>query len=77
MSQSHAPILNRLIDTGHADDPWALIVPAAMEGDADLEAFLDKPRAIDLPKRSRTFPHITMCDTVCVWPRTSTSIRHS
>jgi hypothetical protein len=45
-------VIERLIDTGNADEPWALILLAAMEGEAELNAFLDKARTIDPPTRA-------------------------
>ena len=44
-------ILDRLSDTGNTDEPWALILLAAMEGEAELEAFLNQTRSIDPPTR--------------------------
>ena len=32
-------VIDRLIDTGNADEPWALVVLAAMEGAQQLEQF--------------------------------------
>lgn len=47
-----ARVIDRLIDTGKADEPWALIVLAAMEGEQELNAFLDKTHSVESPKRS-------------------------
>jgi hypothetical protein len=52
--ETQSLIFHRLIDTGHSDESWALILLAAMEGEADLDAFLDKSRSIDPPKRAAT-----------------------
>jgi recombinational DNA repair ATPase RecF len=50
--ETQSLILDRLADTGNADEPWALILLAAMEGEAELDAFLDKARSIEPPKRA-------------------------
>ena len=50
--ETQSLVLDRLNDTGNADEPWALILLAAMEGEADLDAFLDRTRSIDPPKRA-------------------------
>jgi recombinational DNA repair ATPase RecF len=51
MSDIQPRIIDRLIDSGHADEPWALIVLAALEGEQQLEAFLDRPTPKDTPQR--------------------------
>ena len=48
--QSH--VVDRLVDTGKADEPWALVVLAAMEGEQELNGFLDKARTVAPPQRS-------------------------
>jgi hypothetical protein len=45
-------ILNRLIDTGNAEEAWALILLAAREGEAELDAFLGEASSIDPPRAS-------------------------
>jgi hypothetical protein len=45
-------VVDRLVDTGKADEPWALIVLAAMEGEQELDGFLDKARTVTPPQRS-------------------------
>jgi hypothetical protein len=47
-------VVDRLVDTGKADEPWALIVLAAMEGEQELDGFLDKARTIARPQRSES-----------------------
>ena len=34
-------VINRLIDSGAADKPWALALLAALEGATELNAYLD------------------------------------
>ena len=46
-----ARVIDRLIATGKSDEPWALIVLAAMEGADQLDAFLDKKASIAPPER--------------------------
>ena len=47
-------VVDRLVDTGKADEPWALIVLAAMEGEQALDGFLEKARTIAPPQRSES-----------------------
>src|SRR3954468_239372 len=47
-----ARVIDRLIDTGKADEPWALIVLAAIDGSDQLDQFLDKKVAVAPPKRT-------------------------
>jgi hypothetical protein len=35
-------VIDRLVATGKADEPWALIVLSAIEGAEQLDAFIDK-----------------------------------
>jgi hypothetical protein len=46
-----ARVIDRLVATGKSDEPWALIVLAAMEGAEQLGAFLDKKISIAPPQR--------------------------
>ena len=48
----HARVIDRLIATGKADEPWALIVLAAMEGATQLDAYLDKKASIAAPQKT-------------------------
>lgn len=43
-------VVDRLIATGKSDEPWALVVLAAMEGAEQLDAFLDKKTSIAPPQ---------------------------
>ena len=47
-------IVNRLIDTSVADKPWALAVLAALDGDAQLAAYLDGSKHVDRPVTRET-----------------------
>ena len=42
-------IFNRIIETGNADQPWALLVLAALEGEPQLRALLDGVRTVAVP----------------------------
>lgn len=47
-------ILARLDDTGASSAPWALAIVAALDGEAQLTAFLDRTTAVAMPEtRSR------------------------
>src|SRR3954465_15272630 len=52
-----ARVIDRLIDTGKADEPWALIALAAMEGSDQLDQFLDKKVAVAPPTRAEVSTH--------------------
>jgi ABC-type lipoprotein export system ATPase subunit len=45
-------VVNRLVDTGAANKPWALAILAALEGAADLDAYLDNTRKVTMPQLS-------------------------
>jgi ABC-type lipoprotein export system ATPase subunit len=45
-------VIDRLVDTGAANKPWALAILAAFEGAADLDAYLDNTRKVALPQLS-------------------------
>jgi hypothetical protein len=45
-------VVDRLIATGKADEPWALIGLAAMEGAQQLDEFLDKKKSVAAPQRA-------------------------
>lgn len=45
----HQRIVNRLIESGDGDEPWALIVLAAIEGEEDVKALLDGVREVAVP----------------------------
>ena len=45
-------VINRLIDTGAADKPWALALLAALEGAAELNAYLDNTLKMTMPQLS-------------------------
>src|SRR5687768_1971026 len=47
-------VIDRLIDAGKADEPWALIVLAAIEGHEQLDQFLDKTRTVVPPQRQES-----------------------
>jgi hypothetical protein len=51
MPDIHSRIIDRLIDSGHADEPWAWLVLAALEGDQPLEVILDTPQQRQAPQR--------------------------
>ena len=46
-----ARVLDRLIATGTSDEPWALIVLAAMDSAEQLDGFLDKKASVAPPQR--------------------------
>src|SRR5947208_598276 len=45
-------VINRLIDTGAADKPWAFALLAALEGAAELNAYLDNTLKMTMPQLS-------------------------
>jgi ABC-type lipoprotein export system ATPase subunit len=45
-------VINRLVDTGAADKPWAFAVLAALEGAAELDAYLDNTLKLTMPQLS-------------------------
>lgn len=45
-------VLDRLVATGKSDEPWALIVLAAMESAELLDGFLDKKATVAPPQQS-------------------------
>ena len=45
-------VINRLVDTGAAKKPWALVILAALEGPADLDAYLDNALKLTMPQPS-------------------------
>lgn len=48
-SELQERVINRLVATGAADKPWALAILAALEGAADLDAYLDQTRKVTMP----------------------------
>ena len=46
-----ARVIDRLIASGKSDEPWALIVLAAMEGAEQLDGFLDKKTSVAPPQK--------------------------
>jgi ABC-type lipoprotein export system ATPase subunit len=42
-------VINRLVETGAAEKPWALTILAALEGAADLDAYLDNTKKVTMP----------------------------
>ena len=44
-------VLDRLAATDKADEPWALIILAAMEGTRALDAFLDTKTSVTPPRK--------------------------
>src|SRR4051812_32499918 len=45
-------VINRLIDSGAADKPWALALLAALEGATELNAYLDNTLKTTRPQLS-------------------------
>src|SRR6185503_4471333 len=45
-------VINRLIDAGAADKPWAFALLAALEGAAELNAYLDNTLKMTMPQLS-------------------------
>src|SRR5437867_2635304 len=43
-------VINRLVQTGAAEKPWALAILAALEGAADLDAYLDNTKKVTMPQ---------------------------
>ena len=46
-------VINRLVDTGAADKPWAFALLAALEGAAELNAYLDNTLKMTMPQPSK------------------------
>ena len=42
-------IINRLVETGVSNEPWALAIVAALDGEEQLTAFLDRATTVALP----------------------------
>ena len=51
-------IFNRLVETGHADQPWALIVLAALKGGPQLRALLDGVSTVAMPAIAALFDSV-------------------
>ena len=45
----HDRVINRLVETGVSDEPWALLIVAALEGEAQLTAYLEAAKNVDKP----------------------------
>src|SRR5262249_834986 len=45
-------VINRLVETGAGEKPWALTILAALEGAADLDAYLDNTKKVTMPQPS-------------------------
>lgn len=48
----HDRVINRLVETGAADQPWAFAVLAALEGAAELDGYLDNTLKMAMPQLS-------------------------
>ena len=45
----HDRVINRLVETGVSDEPWALLIVAALDGDAQLTAYLEAATKVAKP----------------------------